>query len=144
MGKFAILEGNLVVNLIVAESAEIAETVTKKTAIESVDGNHAIIGGSYDPVSKKFIDPQPFPSWGLNSDKVWEAPIEMPRDGLAYEWDEESTSWSKVDLSEINVKVYPSWVLDEKGNWTAPVPVPDFTKAYVWDEETVSWKEDLS
>lgn len=34
--------------------------------------------GTYDPVNDVFIDPKPYPSWILDSDYAWEAPITRP------------------------------------------------------------------
>jgi hypothetical protein len=55
MAIYAVLNGNNVENIIVADSLEIAETVTKKTCIEYDDSNPAGIGWSYD--GTKFIAP---------------------------------------------------------------------------------------
>ena len=48
MAFFAVLDGNNVINTIVAESKEVAETVTNATCIEYSDKNPAYIGGTYD------------------------------------------------------------------------------------------------
>jgi hypothetical protein len=48
MPIFAIIEEGTVTNIIVAETKEIAESVTGKICIESKDGNIAHIGLSYD------------------------------------------------------------------------------------------------
>lgn len=46
--NFAIIENNLVENIIVAESKAIAEQVTSKTCVEYTDANPAHIGLGYD------------------------------------------------------------------------------------------------
>jgi hypothetical protein len=56
-------------------------------------GNYAGVGYTYDAQKDVFYAPQPFPSWTLNSDYLWEAPIAMPDDGNFYSWDEATTSW---------------------------------------------------
>jgi hypothetical protein len=53
--NFAVIENNLVKNIIVAESKAIAEEVTGKTCIEYTDENPAGIGWAYDGVN--FIAP---------------------------------------------------------------------------------------
>ena len=59
--------------------------------------NYAGIGYTYDAVRDAFIPPQPFASWLLNDDTcLWEAPVAMPADGKAYEWDEATTSWKEL------------------------------------------------
>jgi hypothetical protein len=54
-------------------------------------GNFAGIGYTYDAEKDVFIEPQPYPSWLLNADFLWEAPISKP-DGN-YVWDELTTTW---------------------------------------------------
>lgn len=61
--------------------------------IEYTDANPAGIGWDYDGTG--FIPPQPYPSWVLNG-YTWEAPTAMPDDGVAYYWDELSTSWVEI------------------------------------------------
>jgi hypothetical protein len=58
--------------------------------------NYAGIGYTYDPVDDAFIAPQPFPSWILNNDKKWEAPISCPTDGNFYSWNEDERTWDVV------------------------------------------------
>jgi hypothetical protein len=59
--------------------------------------NYAGIGYTYDAVRDAFYAPQPFASWLLNDDTcLWEAPVAMPADGKAYEWDEATTSWKEL------------------------------------------------
>jgi hypothetical protein len=59
-------------------------------------GNYAGIGYTYDQANDVFYAPQPFPSWVLSSDWLWEAPVSMPTDGKFYNWDEATTSWIEV------------------------------------------------
>jgi hypothetical protein len=59
--------------------------------------NFAGIGYTYDAVRDAFIPPSPFASWLLNDDTcLWEAPVAMPTDGKAYEWQEATTSWKEL------------------------------------------------
>lgn len=62
--------------------------------------NYAGIGYRYDEEKDAFIAPQPFPSWKLDEDMRWEAPVEMPTDGGFYRWDEETTSWVKQEEND--------------------------------------------
>ena len=55
------------------------------------------IGFTYDKAKDKFIAPQPFPSWSLDSNDDWQAPSAMPDDGKMYYWDEDSTSWKEQE-----------------------------------------------
>jgi len=58
--------------------------------------NYAGIGFTYDPIDDAFIAPQPFPSWILNSNKKWEAPLPYPEDNKRYSWNEEAQSWDEM------------------------------------------------
>lgn len=52
----------------------------------------ASIGFFYDEENDVFIRPQPFPSWTLNKDFDWEAPITRPENGN-WAWDELNGEW---------------------------------------------------
>jgi hypothetical protein len=56
-------------------------------------GNYAGIGYTYDVSKDVFYAPQPYPSWILSVDYLWEAPVAYPADGQAYVWDETTQSW---------------------------------------------------
>jgi hypothetical protein len=56
-------------------------------------GNYAGLGYTYRADIDAFVSPQPFPSWILDSNFVWQAPVAMPTDGGMYSWDETTTSW---------------------------------------------------
>lgn len=59
--------------------------------------NYAGIGFIYDPNLDAFYEPQPFPSWTLNTNTCqWDSPIPHPQDGKSYMWDENTTSWIEV------------------------------------------------
>jgi hypothetical protein len=55
MANYAVMNGDIVENIIVADSLEIAETVTEKTCVEYNTNNPAGIGWTYD--GKKFVAP---------------------------------------------------------------------------------------
>ena len=55
--------------------------------------NYAGIGYTYRSDIDAFVPPKPFPSWLLNADAQWEAPVAMPIDGQMYSWDEENINW---------------------------------------------------
>jgi hypothetical protein len=57
---------------------------------------YAGIGYSYDALADVFIVSQPFPSWSLDENYDWQAPIAYPADGNDYEWDESNQSWVLV------------------------------------------------
>lgn len=64
----------------------------------SLNGNfrkqYADIGYTYDEIADVFIAPRPWPSWTLNENYDWVAPVPVPEeDGVAYLWDEEAQEW---------------------------------------------------
>jgi hypothetical protein len=64
---------------------------------KALRGNYPGIGYTYDPVADVFYAPQPYASWVLSPHTaLWEAPVAMPTDGKAYEWDEATTSWKEL------------------------------------------------
>ena len=58
-------------------------------------GKFAAIGDVYDSTLDRFISPQPYPSWSLDSNFVWQPPVAYPVDGKAYEWNEDTQSWDE-------------------------------------------------
>ena len=63
--------------------------------------NYAGIGYSYDRTKDAFIPPKPYPSWVLNEETcLWGAPTPMPTDGKMSGWDEATTSWVELPVTE--------------------------------------------
>jgi hypothetical protein len=109
MAHYAFLDDNNIVT----------EVITGKDESELIDGltpeewygdyraqrcvrtsyNHRIrkqyagIGYSYNEVGDVFVVPQPFPSWSLDANYDWQAPIDYPADGKDYLWDEANQVW---------------------------------------------------
>lgn len=65
----------------------------------SYNGNirkqYAGIGYTYDETNDIFVSPQPYPSWALDSNFDWQAPVPYPEHGGIYIWNEETQSWEK-------------------------------------------------
>ena len=59
--------------------------------------NYAGVGYKYDAALDAFIPPQPFASWTLNSNFLWQAPTAIPTDGKMYSWNEETQTWVEVN-----------------------------------------------
>jgi hypothetical protein len=70
----------------------------------------ASVGFTYDVVKDKFLRPQPYPSWSLDQNDDWQAPILCPETynlGLKnennepikdpYYWNESTLSWILLD-----------------------------------------------
>ena len=57
---------------------------------------YAVIGGSYDSVNDVFIVIKPYPSWVLDENFDWQAPVPYPTDGGNYGWDEDNQQWTSL------------------------------------------------
>jgi len=88
MANFAVLDGENIINTIVAESKTVAEEITGKTCVEFTTQN-AEIGGTY--VNGTLLPRKPFPSWVLNEDNRWEPPVVRPEGAMG--WNESTISW---------------------------------------------------
>lgn len=62
----------------------------------NIRGHFAGLGDTYDPHKDIFIAPQPFPSWTLQNDGYWKAPVSCPEDCERYAWNETEQSWAKA------------------------------------------------
>jgi hypothetical protein len=63
--------------------------------------NYAGIGYTYDVGRDAFIPPKPFNSWVLNeSTCLYDAPTPMPTDDKRYTWNENTTSWVEITVTE--------------------------------------------
>jgi len=122
MAHFAELDNNnVVLRVIVVSNNDVTDLSTesegyvanlvgsgtwKQTSYShSFRGKYASIGDTYDANKDAFISPQPYASWTLNSDNLWQAPITIPSDHSppekTYVWNESayqednSTGWVK-------------------------------------------------
>lgn len=95
--------------------------------------NYAIIGMVYDAERDVFrYTAGPYPSWVLNDDDDWVAPVPHPGDHEKYRWDEEQQAW-------VNPAPYPSWTFTDDFKWVPPVARPQDGNIYSWDEEQLQW-----
>ena len=96
----------------------------------SYNGNsrkqYAGIGYSYDSSKDKFISPQPFPSWSLDANDDWQAPVAYP---TIYEvnslpviigWDEDNQKWLGQTFTDDDPAVITN---------------------YEWDAVSLAWNE---
>ena len=105
MSHFAKLNNNTVTEVIVSEQDFINSGAVGDSFLwlqTSYSGsfrkNYAAVGGTYDKVRDAFIAPKPYPSWVLVEDTCqWKAPTDMPDDGKAYEWNEDTTAWKIIE-----------------------------------------------
>lgn len=57
----------------------------------------ASIGYTYDLDSDSFIPPKPYPSWVLDENNDWRAPVRLePGVSGTWDWNEETLSWEKA------------------------------------------------
>lgn len=129
MAHFAILDSNnKVINTITANSID--DKPSNQNWVEykadgSIRGRSAAINGTYDASADVFVDPQPYSSWSLDGNKVWQAPVAMPEetytvDDVVHSW---VTSWDEENLRWVGVKQ----VGDDADN------------LYAWNPETSTW-----
>ena len=86
---------------------------------------YAGIGVTYDASKDKFILPQPYPSWSLDSNDDWEAPVTKPT------------------ITEIDSNmVYIFWDEDNQ-KWLGETYTGDpiVTTNYEWDATNLQWNE---
>ena len=107
------------------ENNIVTEVITGKDETELIDGlspeewygnyrgqrcvrtsyNHRIrkqfcsINFTYNETADVFVAPQPYPSWSLDENYDWQAPVERPADGNLYSWDEANQVWVEVPAS---------------------------------------------
>ena len=80
---------------------------------------YARIGDTFDSTKNKFIAPQPFASWSLDSNDDWQAPVAYPT----------------VTTYGDNVRYFISW--DEANKrW---IGKDDQNNTFTWSPETSSW-----
>jgi len=86
---------------------------------------YAGIGDTFDSSKDKFIKPQPYPSWSLDSNDDWVAPVTYPAiteidSNIVYiSWDEDNQKW-----------------LGETGTGD-PIVITN----YEWDATNLQWNE---
>jgi hypothetical protein len=106
---FAILDDTNTVNSIIVADFDVAEKMSSDSEtdyflslsinnydIENNPGLICKVGYTWDSENQVFIEPRPFTSWSLNTDKwIWESPVPKPKDDYYYIWNEEKLSWIK-------------------------------------------------
>jgi hypothetical protein len=71
--------------------------VWKQTSYNgNIRKNYAGIGYTYRADIDAFVAPQPYPSWVLDANAQWQAPVPYPTDDKSYEWNESTQAWIEV------------------------------------------------
>lgn len=72
--------------------------ICKRTSYNNrIRKQYAGIGYKYDVDGDVFITPQPYPSWILDNNFDWQAPISKPNKGKWF-WDEENLEWQESEI----------------------------------------------
>lgn len=107
MAYYAQINNDIVTEVIVvsddiADGAQFAHNLFGgdwvKTYIDTPDKNYAGIGYTYDAVKDNFIAPQPYPSWTLDANDIWQAPVPQPPAPPYTYWNEQLQKWLPVEL----------------------------------------------
>jgi len=153
MASYAVIENGTVVNVIVAESKEIAEQVSGKECVEQTHENPLSVDWYWNEQHSKYIPPALFPSWVYNG-TTWVAPTEMPVEpGKFFTWDEATVSWVANDMptdellfldeeegqDPVGEAPFSQWTWTGT-QWLPPFPKPEDGQEYVWSEENANWQ----
>ena len=99
MSHFAKIDQNGIVQEVIVAEQEFIDSFEDSSLWIQTSYNHNIrkqyagLGYTYDKTNDVFITPQPFPSWSLDSNFDWQAPVSKPDDGKSYTWNEDTKSW---------------------------------------------------
>jgi len=85
------------------------------------------IGQIYDASKDKFLVPQPYPSWSLDSNDDWQPPVNYP-DTIKINGLMANSTWDEDNLR---------WIGKTFNDSTDPVTETD----YIWDDTNLQWDE---
>ncbi len=83
-------------------------------------------GFTYDETKDKFICPQPYPSWSLDENDDWQAPVARPTNQGDDEDNRKIAQWDDVNQQWIAETHYNEETNQYDQNW-------------VWDTSTLTW-----
>jgi hypothetical protein len=76
--------------------ANIRGQVCKRTSYHGkIRKQYAGIGFYYDATADVFIAPKPFPSWTLDNNHDWKAPVAKPNTDGLWQWHEDTQEWTR-------------------------------------------------
>ena len=58
---------------------------------------YAFVGGIYSQEHDAFLYPKNYPSWILDENLEWKAPVDYPTDGQKYNWNETNRTWDLIE-----------------------------------------------
>lgn len=91
--NYAELNGQTVVNIILADESFIANQPDPSIYVEYTEENPAFIDGDY--VDGYFYNVKPYMSWTRDGRGNWICPLKKPDDALY--WDEQNFKWVRID-----------------------------------------------
>ena len=68
-----------------------------RTYYDTEGKNYTGIGFTYHPEKENFSSPQPYPSWTLDDQCIWQPPTPRPIGDKLYMWNEETQSWDETE-----------------------------------------------
>lgn len=96
INKYAKIEGNIVVNIIICEDSQISTISGDFVKVTSVT-NEAIIGGEYNKEKGLFIEQRPGELWTLDEETLkWIPPVARPSEN--HDWNEVLGEWVEREL----------------------------------------------
>lgn len=106
--KFAIMNGLVVENLVIAEEEKGLRFILPEADIKPIseaDEPFVGVGTVFDEVANRFKPSAPFESWIFDEDGWrWTAPQPYPADsGAPHAWDEGLLSWVQVQIPESEI-----------------------------------------
>ena len=73
-----------------------SDTTWKQCSYNNTFRNkYPAVGDTYDSTRNAFITDQPYASWTLDSDGVWQPPVARPDTTNAYRWLEDTQEWEQ-------------------------------------------------
>ncbi len=105
MSHFAKIDSNNIVTKVIVSEKDFINTGSvgdeflwvQTSYNDNFRGKFAGIGDTYDSTKNKFIKPQPYTSWTLDSNDEWQSPVVYPNDSKFYQWDEAITNWKEIE-----------------------------------------------
>lgn len=95
MANFAIIENNIVTNVVVADSLEDAQSANPDKILFDADSLGIAVGSFKE--NNIWYPAKPFNSWIWNEEDLrWIAPVSPPEDDKAYYWNEDIVNWSEL------------------------------------------------
>ena len=93
--NIAVIKDEKIINTIVADTVESAQSLTGLECFEINESNPAGVNWEWNDSVNGYVPPKNYPSWTLNiSKRIWQPPVDYPAiEGTTHHWDEDSVSW---------------------------------------------------